>query len=172
MDRYFMKPTLYMYSKHGLMMYTGSMMYFDRRVSAYAFFGEWSILTRPSDHENPGQNIDETCLCRAKSGQTTAPAWCENINLASLELICAQVILKGRHSPFWCMSSHLFSTTRCLGNPNNAARDAIWIARGNSIIIGGNTYARATAKPYTIKWFHLVTPEHYLTTTEMENSAD
>ena len=32
-----------------------------------------------------------------KSGKTTAPTWSENINLASHELIGAQVILKGRH---------------------------------------------------------------------------
>ena len=37
------------------------------------------------------------CLL-GKSGQTTVPAWSENINLASRELICAQVILKCSHS--------------------------------------------------------------------------
>ena len=33
-------------------MYTGRMMYFERRLSAHVLLGEWSILTRPSDHEN------------------------------------------------------------------------------------------------------------------------
>ena len=33
-----------------------------------------------------------------KSGQTTATALSEKVNLASHELICAQVTLKGRHS--------------------------------------------------------------------------
>ena len=93
-----------------------------------------------------------------KSGQTTAPAWSENTNLASRELICAQVILKGRQSLLWCMSSHLFSTTCCLGKPNSVVRDVIWIERGNSITIGANVSARATAIPSTMKWFHLVPP--------------
>ena len=75
-------------------------------------------------------------------------------------------------SPFLCISSQLFSTNCCLGKPNNAARGVIWTAHGNSIIIGGNASARATAEPSTIKWFHLVPPEYYLTATERENSAD
>ena len=54
----------------------------------------------------------------------------------------------------------------------SAARDVIWTAHGNSIIIGGNVSARATAKQSMIKWFHLVPPEYYLTATEMENPAD
>ena len=33
-----------------------------------------------------------------KSGQTTAPAWSENINQASCELFCVPVIVRGRHS--------------------------------------------------------------------------
>ena len=61
-------------------------------------------------------------------------------------------------SPFWCMSSHLFSATCCLGKPKSAARDVIWIASGNSMTIGGNVSARATTKPSTIKWFHFVPP--------------
>ena len=37
-------------------------------------------------------------------------------------LVCAQVILKGRDSlRFLCTSSHLFSTTCCLGKPNVSA---------------------------------------------------
>ena len=79
---------------------------------------------------------------------------------------------KQAFSPFWCMSSHLFSTTCYLGKPNSAAHDVIWIGRENSIIIRGNASARATAKPCMIKWFHLGSPEYYLTATEMENSAD
>ena len=43
----------------------------------------------------------------------------------------------------------------------SAARDVIWTARGNSIIIEGNAPARATAKPSTIEWFHLVPPEYF-----------
>ena len=56
--------------------------------------------------------------------------------------------------------------------PDSAARDVIWIARGNSIIIRGNASAGATAKPSTVKWFHLLPPEYYSTATEMENSVD
>ena len=70
MGLYIMALILYMYSKHGLLMYTGPMMYVDRRVSAYVLFSEWSILKRPSDHENPSQNIDETCLYRAKVAES------------------------------------------------------------------------------------------------------
>ena len=103
-----------------------------------------------------------------KNGQTTAPTCSENINLVSRELICVQVILKGR---LLCMGSHLFSTT-CWLDQSSAARDVIWTASGNSIIIGGTASASATAKPSTMKWFHLVPPEYYLTATEMENSAD
>ena len=47
-----------------------------------------------------------------------------------------------------------------------------WIARGNSIIIRGNTFVRATAKPSTVKWFHIVPPKYYSKATEMGNSAD
>ena len=36
-------------------------------------FGEWSILTQLSDYENPSQNIDETCLCRAKVAKPRHP---------------------------------------------------------------------------------------------------
>ena len=70
------------------------------------------------------------------------------------------------------MSAHQFSTTCCLGKPISAVRYVIWIARGNSIIIGGNASARSTAKPRTMKSFHLVPPEYYLTATEMENFAN
>ena len=54
-----------------------------------------------------------------------------------------------------CMSSHLFSTNCCLGKPNSAARDVIWTARANSIIIGGNVSARATKHD---RWNDRTTP--------------
>ena len=111
-----------------------------------------------------------------KSDETTAPTWSENINLASRELICAQVILKGRH---YLRFLHEFAFGICFQrlaawvSPGfSAARDVIWTARGNSLIVGGNTSLRATAKPSMIKWFHLVLPEYCLTATEMENSVD
>ena len=36
-------------------------------------FGEWSILTRQSQHENPSENIDETCLCQQKVAKPRYP---------------------------------------------------------------------------------------------------
>ena len=74
MGRYIMELTVYHAFKHGLLVYTGSMMYFDRRVSMYVHFGEWSILTLPSGHENPSQNIDEMCLCWARVAKTRHPS--------------------------------------------------------------------------------------------------
>ena len=111
-----------------------------------------------------------------ESGETTAPAWSENINLASRERMCAQVILKGRHSLRFV---HEFAFGNCfqrlaawVSPVFSAACDVIWTARGHSLIIGGNASARATAKPSMIKWFHLVPSQYYLTATEMENSVD
>ena len=86
--------------------------------------------------------------------QTTAPARSENINLVSRELICAQVILKGRHSLRFVHEFASVFNDLLLGKPKSAARGVIWTARGNSIIIGANASARATAKPSTIKWFY------------------
>ena len=74
-------------------MYTGPMIYFDRRVSTYVHFGE-----RPSGSRKPKSKHRRNVSLLGKSDQTMAPAWNENINLASHELICAQVILKCRHS--------------------------------------------------------------------------
>ena len=85
-----------MYSKHGLLICThvpwciltdtcqlmSSLVDFDVAI--------WSWKPK-SKHQ---QNLSLS----GKSGQTTAPAWSENINLASHELTCAHVILKGRHS--------------------------------------------------------------------------
>ena len=54
--------------------YTGLVMYL---TGAYQHtpvrFGEWSILTWPSRHENPSQNIDETSLCRTKVATPSHP---------------------------------------------------------------------------------------------------
>ena len=108
-----------------------------------------------------------------KSDQTKAPTWSENINLASRELICAQVVLKGRHTLRFVHEFASVFNDLLLGKAQcSAVRDVIWTACGNSIIIGGNASARATAKPSTIKWFHIVQPESYLTATEMKNSAE
>ena len=86
--------------------------------------------------------------------------------------LCSGDLKKQAFSLFSCMSLHLFSISCCLGNPNSTAHDVIWIAHRNSIIIEGNACARATAKPSTVKWSHLVPLEYYLTATEMENSAN
>ena len=67
--------------------------------------------------------------------------------------LCSGDFKRPAFSPFWCMSSHLFSTSCCSGKPSIAARDVIWIVRGNSIFIGRNASARVTAKPSTIRWF-------------------
>ena len=86
--------------------------------------------------------------------------------------LCSDDFKKQAFSPFWCASSHLYSTTCYLGKPDGAARDVVWIARCNFKILGGNVSARAAAKPSPVKWFHLVPPEYYLTATEKENADD
>ena len=129
------------------------------------FWGIWSWKPKSKHRRNVSLS--------GKSGQTTPPTWSENINLASRELICAQVILKGRHSLRLCMSSHLFSTTWCLGKPRRHLRvTSFELHVGIPLIIGANASASATAKPSPIELFHLVPPEYYLTAMEMENSAD
>ena len=77
--------------------YTGPIMYFDRCVSGYVrpFWRvidfDAAISSCKSKSKRRG-NVSLSC----KNGQTTAPAWSENINLASCELICTQVILESK----------------------------------------------------------------------------
>ena len=162
-----------MYSNYGLLMYTGPMMYFDTRISIRPFW--WVVDFDAAIWSwKPNSRHRRNVSLSGKSGQTTAGTrveW-EHKSSISWTYLCSGDFKRQAFSPFWCMSSQLFSTNCCLGKPNNAARDVIWTAHGNSLIIGGNASARATAKPSTIKWFHLVPPEYYLTTTERENSAD
>ena len=79
-----------------VLMYIGTIMYSDWRVSACPF---WLVVDFDSAiwSWKPKSKHRRNVSLSGKSGQTTAPAWGENINLASRELICAQVIFKGRH---------------------------------------------------------------------------
>ena len=87
--------------------------------------------------------------------------------------LCSGDFKRQAFSPFCTWVRICFQRLAAWVSPMfSAVRDVIWTARGNSIIIGGNASARATAKQSTIKWFHLIPPEYYLTATEMENSAD
>ena len=87
-----------MFLKYGLLMYTGSVIYFDRRISSVRPF--WLVVDFDATiwSWKPKSKHRRNVSLSGKSGHTTAPAWSENINLASRELICAQMILKGRHS--------------------------------------------------------------------------
>ena len=144
------------------------MMYFDRHIPAYlSLFWRVLISTRSSHLENPSQNINKTCLS-SKSGQTTAPAWGENIILASHEL-CAHVISKIRHCLcFGAWVCICFKRLPAWESPTALRMTSFEFARGNSTFIGGNSSNRARVKPSTAKWFHLVPLEYYLTVTEME----
>ena len=108
-----------------------------------------------------------------KSGQTTAPAWSENINSSiSWTYLSSGGFTGQAFSPFCAWVGICFQRLAAWVSQKAPARDVIWTARGNSIIIAGNASARTTAKPSTTKWFHLVRTEYYLTATGMENSAD
>ena len=97
MRYYTMELTLHVFKTWFADTYTGPMMHFDRRVSTY----EWRVVDfvmaiwswRPKSKHRRNVSLS------GKSGQTTASTSSENINLASRELICAQVILNNRHSP-------------------------------------------------------------------------
>ena len=75
-----------MYSKYGLLMYTGSVMYFDRRVSAYVLSASGRFwrghVIKKTQVKTSTKRVPVEPKCK-----TTAPAWSENINLTSRELI-------------------------------------------------------------------------------------
>ena len=101
------------------------------------------------DDENPVENIDETYLC-GQRGPTTAPIGIQSKNLTTHQLICAQVVLqKQLCSPVCSVLSRQFPENCRLGKPFSAVRDVIWIARGNSIIVGRSITRRGTAQPNT-----------------------
>ena len=112
-----------MYTKHGLLMCTDPMMYFDRRVSAYVLFGEWSILIMKTWVKTSTKRIS----VRQKWPNHGTPVEWEYQSSISWTYQCSCDVKRQAFSSFWCMSSHLFSTTCCLGQPNSAARDVIWI---------------------------------------------
>ena len=129
-------------------MCTDPMMYFDRRVSAYVLFGEWSILIMKTRVKTSTKRIS----VRQKWPNHGSP-WSENINLASRELISAHVMLKGRHSlRFGAWVQRLAAWV----SPIALRVTSFEFAHENSINIGGNASAGATVKPSTVKWFHLV----------------
>ena len=159
-----------MYS-NGLLMNTVPMMYFDTGISVRPF---WPVVDFDADiwsWKLKSKHRRNVSVGQKWLNHDTRVEW-EYKSSISWTYLSSGDFKRQTFSPFWCMSSHLFSMTCCLGKPNNAAHDVIWTARGNSLIIGGNASARTTAKPSTIKWFHLVPPEYYLTATERENSAD
>ena len=119
---------------------------------------------------NPKSNIVETCLCRAKVAKPRV-VW-EDKSSILLTYLCTGDLKKQAFPPIWYVCSHLFWTNRCLGKPDGAARDVIWIALGNSIIVRKNVSAKTTAKPSKIKLFHRLPPAYYLNATELENPVD
>ena len=81
------------------------------------------------------------CTCVGKSLQTTAIAGSQNISLISRSIICDQVMSKrGKgFSPFCCIVASIFNE---LLPRKVLARDVIWIACGNSIIVGSSMFVR------------------------------
>ena len=152
MGHYIMELTLYHVFKAWFAdMYTCPMMYFDRHVSAYVLFGRFwrghlimkTQVKTSTKLVSVGQKWPNHC---------THVEW-EYKSSISWTYLCSCDFKRQAFSPCWCMGSHLFSTICCLGKPNSSAHDVIWIAHGNSIIIGGNASSRATAKPSTVIWF-------------------
>ena len=132
------------------------MMYFDMRASALVspFLASGRFWR---GHLIIMETQVKTSIKRVSVGQKlpnhgTRVEW-EYKSSISWTYLCSGVFKKQVFSPFWCVISHLLSTIYSFGKHDSAARDVIWIARGNSIIIGGNATARATAKPSTV---HLV----------------
>ena len=153
-------------------MYTGSMMYFDKRISAYVLFGQWSILTW---HLILKTQV-KTSTKRVSVGQKWWPnhgtrvEW-EYKSSISCTHLCSGDFKRQAFSAFCARVRICFQRLAAWVSPMfSAASGVIRTARGN--FIGGNESARAKAKPSTMKWLHVVPPEYYLTATLMENWAD
>ena len=147
-----------MYSKYGLLVYRGSMVYFDGRVSAYVFFASGRLWR--------GHLIDKTQVTTSTKRVPVGQKWLnhgthvewEYKSSISWTYLCSGDFKRQAFSPLCAWVRIWVSPVqRC------AWRHLNWT--GNSIIIGGNASARATTKPCMIKWFHLVPPEYYLATT-------
>ena len=81
--------------------------------------------------ENSNGNIEEAYLCW-QNWPTTAAVGSPSKNLTIRQLMCAQVVLqKQLCSPFCCVLSRRFPKIWRFGKVFSAARDVIWIARGN-----------------------------------------
>ena len=121
-------------------------------------------------HLIPSLNIDATCPVGQKWPNPGAHVEWEYKSSISWFYLCSGDCKRHAFSPFCACVRICFQRLAAWVSPMfSAARDIIWAARGNSTIIGRNAPARATAKQSTIKWFHLVLPEYYLTAMEMEN---
>ena len=148
-------------------MYTGSMMCFDRRVSA-SVRPFWPVVDfnaaiwswKPKSKHRRNVSL----LGKRKwPNHGTRVEW-EYKSSISWTYLCSGDFKRQALSPFCAWVHICFQRLAAWVSPMfSAARDIIWPARENSIIIGGKESARATAKQCTIKWFHLVPPEYYLT---------
>ena len=103
-----------------------------------------------------------------KSGLTTAPIGSQSKkpNHSSTYLRADGVTKAAVFSISLCVVAPM-SKELPLGKSHSAARDVIWISRGNSKIFG-----RGTATSSTTKWFLQLPPEYILTATVFEISVD
>ena len=100
------------------------------------------------------ENIDETHLCGQK--------WAHH----GTRLSVLRWYSKSRYSlHFGVCCCVCFQRTEA-GKAQSAARDAIWIARGNSISIEGSVFIWGTTSTKQGKWFLPLPPEYYLTPKE------
>ena len=156
MGRYIMRHTLYHVFK---------LWYFDRCVSAFVlFFSGWFWRGHLIIKTQVKTSTQRVSVGQKWPNHGTRVEWKYKSSI-SWTYLCSSDFKRQAFSPCCTRVRICFQRRTCW----------LWrhlIARGNSIIIGGNAFARATAKPSTIKWIHLVPPEYYLTATEMENSVD
>ena len=135
-------------------------------------FCEWSILTTIWLMKTKMKTLMKR-ISVDKSGPTTAPVGSQSKNLTTCQLICAQVVLQKQLCSLLCgVLSRGFPTICRLREPFSAARDSIWIARGNSTIVGRSVSTRGTVQPSTAKWILQLPPEYNLTLTVMEISVN
>ena len=136
---------------------------FHRLVYVFSIMG--SRFRLPSVWRNP---IDETYLCGQKWPNLRDSEYTSRI---SLKFWCSGDAKKQVNSPFWCVS-RLFRKNRRLGKPFSPVRYVIWIARGNSIIVGRRVSAKGTFTKNTAKWFFGLPPEYSFTVTDVENPVN
>ena len=92
-------------------------------------------------------------MSMGKSGPTTAPVKSLSKNLTTRQLICAQMVAQKQLCIRFVVCCHAgLQIIAAWEKPFSIARDVIWIAHGNSIIVGRSVSDRGTVKWSTAKW--------------------